>query len=391
MNVLWINPKFLDYRIPVYDELNKLLDNKLTVVYSVTTPERVSEKIKKILKDRAICLDGERFITIGKKVDDQSKLFANKILRIPYQPGLLKAVRSTKPDIIIIEGFFQWSPVGYLMKLFSKSTLVLSYERTEHTERNAPKWRELYRKIALKLFIDSCIVNGTLSKEYVNRLGMAHNKIIMGGMSADSDILRVKASALDKKQSKKQWGLDPEKFVYIHVGQLISRKGVFELIKAWDMFGARDSVLVFAGEGEEKEKLQDYCKNNELNNVIFLEKVDYSLLPSLYTASDVLISSTLEDNWSLVVPEAMCCGLPIACSIYNGCYADLIVDGVNGKIFDPLNQDDFINCLKYFKNDSQLLTRMGAASIELERKFSPKNAALNIIEAINVALDAYNK
>lgn len=32
--VLWVNPSFLDYRIPLYDELNKLYQNNFHLIYS---------------------------------------------------------------------------------------------------------------------------------------------------------------------------------------------------------------------------------------------------------------------------------------------------------------------------------------------------------------------
>ena len=40
----------------------------------------------------------------------------------------------------------------------------------------------------------------------------------------------------------------------------------------------------------------------------------------------------------------MTCDLPIITSKYNGCWPELITDK-NGWVFDPLDEEDFINTL----------------------------------------------
>ena len=99
-----------------------------------------------------------------------------------------------------------------------------------------------------------------------------------------------------------------------------------------------------------------------------------------YRISYVFIIPTLEDNWSLVVPEAMACGLPIACSIYNGCYPELVKQNINGRTFDPLVEESIIETLAYFHTKD--LKRMGEQSVEIEKAYNPENTADNIINAI---------
>lgn len=57
---------------------------------------------------------------------------------------------------------------------------------------------------------------------------------------------------------------------------------------------------------------------------------------------------TIEDNWSLVIPEAMACGLPVATSIYNGCYPELVKKDINGYVFDTYKQETILDALDYF-------------------------------------------
>lgn len=44
--ILWVNPSFLDYRIPLYQELDRKLNHNFYLVYSkYRIPERCEKKI----------------------------------------------------------------------------------------------------------------------------------------------------------------------------------------------------------------------------------------------------------------------------------------------------------------------------------------------------------
>jgi len=102
-SILWVNPSFLDYRVVLFDELNKLSGNNLWVVYSKNrVPERVQEKMTDRLGSHAIALPGERYLKLG--VDDSG--FGNRNILLPYQVGLVKSLLRIKSDVIISEGFF---------------------------------------------------------------------------------------------------------------------------------------------------------------------------------------------------------------------------------------------------------------------------------------------
>ena len=82
---------------------------------------------------------------------------------------------------------------------------------------------------------------------------------------------------------------------------------------------------------------------------------------------------TLEDNWSLVVPEAMACGLSIACSIYNGGHPELIFENKNGFLFDPLKKSSILDALIKFQHIDFL--SFGNYSKEIVKNYTPKIAA----------------
>ena len=309
--------------------------------------------------------------------------FANKGVRIPFPKGLYKRIKETQPDIIIAEGFFQFTPWAVWYSLIHRKPLLIAYERTAHTERNCPFYRRWYRKI-INLFVDGYVVNGSLTKEYLVSQGVKPEVIFTGAMCADSIDLSKETAKLsdeDKQFIKRELiGKLDQGLTYIFVGQMIPRKGVNELLNAWNKHCKKytEDKLLLVGDGIQMEELKENFGDNK--SLIFTSNVDYSEIHKYYAIADIFIIPTLEDNWSLVVPEAMACGLPIACSIYNGCHPELVKEGINGKTFDPLKQESIIETLAYFH--TQDLGIMGKNSIEIEKKYNPENTANNIINAI---------
>lgn len=378
MKITWVTRSFLDYRIPIYKEINRLTDNQLTVIYySDVVPERCQEKLKQVLGNRAIGLTGELRVG-GQKSNNQS--FANKGgLRIPLQPGLVRMVRQTQPELLISDGFFQWTYAPLLINsLFGVSHIML-YERTSHTERNASRLRINARKFASR-FIDLIGCNGIETHKYLKSINIPEEKLFIGNMAADSEALASEAKQISKQEVtsfKSEKNISGAIFLYI--GQLIERKGIHQMLDAWKVFSdeIENPTLVLIGGGNQKEELREKIQENNINNVHLLGRVDYSEVSKYYKAADIFLISTLEDNWSLVVPEAMSCGLPIASSKYNGCWPEL-VKPENGWVFDPLNQEHFVETLHTIWQNNAKWEAMGEASREIIQSHTPDKVAKKI-------------
>lgn len=57
MKILWVNPSFLDYRIPLYEELNSFNKGDFYLIYSKQrVPQRCVDKIEHVLGGNAIGL-----------------------------------------------------------------------------------------------------------------------------------------------------------------------------------------------------------------------------------------------------------------------------------------------------------------------------------------------
>jgi glycosyltransferase involved in cell wall biosynthesis len=387
VKAVWVTRSFLDYRVPVYDELWKRLRGQFALIYNAEyVPERVSRKAHSVLGDKALGLWGER--RVGCAEWDG---MANKGARIPYQPGLAKIILKEKPDVLISDGFFQWTYSALWLRATRRIPHVMCYERTAHTERNAQWYRTTYRKLAMR-WIDAMCCNGRLCGEYTQSLGFPPDRITYGHMVADVKTLAEESGQVTEEQAQRMRSeLGLSGMVFLYVGQLIPRKGVMQLLEAWNAFSheADETAcsLILVGGGPQEVDCRAYCGENRLNNVCFTGAIDYDLLPSYYRAADVFAMPTLEDNWSLVVPEAMACGLPLLCSKYNGCWPEL-VRPENGWVFDPLDVPDTVNALQLCLNKHESLKSMGEASRHIVQNHTASQAADAIIKACSIAVES---
>lgn len=378
MKILWISPWFGNYRIPVYEYLNKLSKGNFYIICSEeNTSDLVREKLKASLGEHAIIMSGEKRTTMGNEESD----FANSALVIKRQPGLYKKVKEVKPDVVITEGFGGWAPAGIRYAMLHRKKLCMFYERTAYVERNSPQWRSWYRRI-VGMPVDHFLINGTLTEQYLNEgLHFKHTPKVKGCMCADSFGLAEAVKTVtdaDKQVLAKELDLKGG-LTYLFVGQMVERKGIEQLLDAWTAHIEKhpDDNLIVIGKGILLDKMKE--QYDSCSSVHILGAVNYDLLYRYYALCDVFIMPTLEDNWCLVIPEAMACGKPVASSIYNGGHYELVQNGVNGYNFDPLKKEEILDTLDKFHGAD--LEAMGKKSVEIESNFTPDKAAQRIFDA----------
>ena len=210
-------------------------------------------------------------------------------------------------------------------------------------------------------------------------------------MAADSDNLRNAVLATTPGEiSALRQAHDISGLCYLFVGQLIARKGVSELLTGWARFEQQSpgaGTLILVGDGAQREELQQKANQLGIRNVRFLGSVDYDSISRYYATADAVVMPTLEDNWSLVVPEAMACSKPILCSIYNGGWPELVEDGENGWTFDPRSAESVTQALQNISAGKNDLMLLGKRSHEIVQDFTPAKAAEAIFRACQMAVE----
>ncbi|MEL6166319.1 MAG: glycosyltransferase family 4 protein, partial [Cyanobacteria bacterium J06628_3] len=114
----------------------------------------------------------------------------------------------------------------------------------------------------------------------------------------------------------------------------------------------------------------------------FLQQDD--LLP-YFAHAKCFIHASIQEQWGLVVNEAMAAGLPVLVSKRCGCYEDLIIENVNGFGFDPENSQQLSQLMLKISSGEVKLEKMSQASLEHIQKFSPDYFAEGLIQAVEYA------
>lgn len=375
MRILYCNPSFWEYRLPFYEELNRLFEGGFHVIYSTKRfahgHAKLLEDVRAKLGENAHPYDNELMFDVKSKSFHD---FSEGGKQIPLPFGLWRRISRVKPDVLITEGFFQWTPWVQLWGLLHRVPVFVGYERTLWTERNNSRLKTWIRKIQDK-GIAGYLVNGRETKKYLMSIGVKEEKIHIGGMSADSSGLRAGITAMSeeekiamRKKYKHENGV-----LYLFCGALIPRKGVEPLLEAWTehVKSHPSDTLVMVGGGELYDRIVD--RFGSVESVFIEGRKDYVEVCKYYAIADVFILPTIEDNWSLVIPEAMSCGLPVATSIYNGCHEELIHEGENGCTFDTFDPASMLKALDYFHHVD--LKAHGRRSVEIEKGYNTENCA----------------
>lgn len=378
MKIAYLSPSFYLYRVPVFERMYKIFGNDFVVfANSYQTTKRGKEALMKGNFPRII-LKGRHY-TISKR-HDQGK---ETPFGFTLTPSLAIELIKFKPDIVISINLNSWTLTSILLGFHT----IIFWEGTHFTERTVQKWRLLLRKWMVKK-AKGFIVNGKLSKQYLINLGAPNNLIFEGGL-CPLDPPEYFIKERNKRSNSKEF----KKITFLYVGQLIRRKGVYNLLKSFALVAERyknknEFELVLVGDGPEKSNLQLFSKDLKIKELIhFVGDVSYDEIWNWYDKADVFVLPTLQDNWPLVVPEAMKMGLPILLSIYAGSSVDLVENNKNGYCFDPKNLEELAELmLNYIKNPKMILEQ-GEYSKKMVNPYNPKNVVDIYIECIKKSLE----
>lgn len=175
---------------------------------------------------------------------------------------------------------------------------------------------------------------------------------------------------------------EDEIFVFMYVGSIAPSAGVDNVIKAYDNITQKNTKLVIAGNGTDKEKCIHLTR--ELNNrsVEFVE-VSPDKVPELQSKADVLILPLKKRIAETATPSKLTAyllsGKPvIACVEKNTDVADIIKDGQCGIIVEPEEIGQLAEVLAITVNmDKVLLAQMGENAREFALKELSKEVNLS--------------
>lgn len=321
----------------------------------------------------------QRNVTVRRPYRDEFGFSRELQIHVPYDT--LPQLSRYAPNIVISGELGARSVQAATWRaLHPKSSLLIWGTLSEHSERGWGRLRRLTRRAILRR-ADGALVNGESGARYIHSFGMPDQSIFRINQPVDVSLFF----------SKPRRRPDASMSRLLHVGSLTGRKGLTGFISALGEWGrrnpARSLEVWWLGDGEQRAELEGAPLPSNISQR-FLGNVPYAALPDFYADADILFFPTLLDEWGLVVNEAMAAGLPVLGSIYSQAVEELVQDGENGWVFDPLTKASTLAALdRVFATPPEHLAAMRDAARRRVTGLTPAAAGERIVRAARQVAD----
>jgi len=252
---------------------------------------------------------------------------------------------------------------------------------TESKEDDAPRvwWKEWVKRRLVSQF-DSALCGGTPHREYLEQLGM--NPELICDRYDVVDNQRFSEAAEKARADRSPFlhlpGLDDSIPYFLVSSRFIERKNLIRLLRAYKEYRMADDGgwrMIILGTGPDEGDLRRLVESESIPDVTFAGFQQFDELVGYYAFAGAFIHPALQEQWGLVVNEAMACGLPIGVSSTVGAAYDLVIDGENGYKFNPTDQNAIEETLRKLAADPETSARMATRSREIIQDWTPEDFA----------------
>ena len=294
---------------------------------------------------------------------------------------LFSVLSRINPEVIVIAGYANPAMFSSLIWsiLHRKTSVLLSATKEDDAPRS---WLGENIKCFILGAYKAALVGGKPQKRYLIKLGMNPESVFTGyNVVGNDDFHPNKIKSLPAPHQKPYF-LAINRFVpKKNLSTLISSYGSYRQIagiNAWD--------LVLCGDGELRPQIEQEITQLNLQDFIHLPGfLQQDELMPYFAHANCFIHASVQEQWGLVVNEAMAAGLPILVSNRCGCFEDLVIEGINGFGFDPEESQQLTELMLKISSGEIDVKKMSEASLEHIQKFSPDYFAQGLIQAIKYA------
>jgi len=256
------------------------------------------------------------------------------LTRIPISPGIYSLPKENF-DIVNVFGCIPF--ISDLTLFFAKQKKL----KTVYTHVFDPIGNEfiyktgiykiynLFAKLIVKKYADSIT---TLTNDYIRSSSLLNGLKNVHAIPSGVEKSFYRFSNKERIKLKKKFG---NKKIILFVGRLDAYKGVKYLVDSLKYL-KNDVLLLIAGEGNEKIRLEKQVLKNKLENVRFLGIINRKKLLELYNTADIFVlpAITKQEVFGKVNIEAMACGIPVIATNLPG-VREVVKDC--GLIVEPKN------------------------------------------------------
>jgi glycosyltransferase involved in cell wall biosynthesis len=267
--------------------------------------------------------------------------------------GLLRVCVRVKARHVFLPSYdrYEFFVLAVALRLLRRRVYLLMVSKFDDKPRRL--WREIGKSLLLKPYCGA-LAAGTRSEQYLRFLGF--RKPVVTGHNTVS-LARVLEGAGGGSLDRPAFAARP----FVIVARFVPKKDIGTALAAYARYrelaaGAAHGLHICGSgalEGDIRQRIADLA----LDGVVLHGFLQREGVARVLAGGLALIVPSIEEQWGLVVNEALAFGLPILATDQVGARDLLIRTGVNGYIFEPGNSDGL----------AQLMLRLATDEAEWRR------------------------
>jgi len=283
---------------------------------------------------------------------------------------LYTLLKKIKPAILHTYNLatIEYHPIAWLAGV--KGHIHAEHGRDIDDPQGLNKKHNLLRKLMVVFIHRYVSVSKDLHQWLVNSVGIPEKKALLIQNGINTECFNVPKTA-------------SEQLRFAIVARISPVKNHLNLLKAFvllnkELGNEKTPELAIVGDGEQREKLEQYCDENGLDTVTFLGARDD--IAQILSQTDVFVLSSIAEGIPMTILEAMSAKTPIVATRVGG-IPEVVEDAKEGFLVDKNDSDALAKGLLRYINQPELILEHGEnARAKVLKNFNEKHMVQAYLE-----------
>jgi glycosyltransferase involved in cell wall biosynthesis len=305
------------------------------------------------------------------------------VKRAFYSRGLARKLNETVKDfdLVHVSAIWQWigADVYKYCKMYSKPYLV-----STHGSLSPWPWSQSFVKkriywhiFGMKTIKKTSAIHFTTNDERDKSLSTVPILSKKQSFIVPNGIVIKRG-----KNIRNNLNIKDEQFLLLFTGRIHRKKGIHFIIEALRKLKNNRLTFLIVGHEEDSEYVNHLKEiSKELaGDVIWKESVNADYIWDYYSSSELFVLPSYDENFGMVVVEAMACGLPVLISKNVGLWHEVQADNAGFVVNQDV--DEIASVLKRISDNPELLKQMSEhARKSAENRYDINKVASLMIKA----------